>query len=317
MASVPRLLFPDGHDPRVQEAALRIGADGYAVPVVVGDWEGIGIVGERLGLDPTTVDVLRPQPTGALVEWYARRRATSTAIAARMLERPEVHGAALVATGEGDALVAGATSTTHDLLAACFATFGLAPGARLASSWFLVRTTDRRMFAFADCAVNPEPTAAELAEIALQTARSVRDQLDWVPRVAMLSFSTHGSADHPSVEKVRRATALVREADPALLVDGELQADAAIDHTVAARELDGPQAVAGRANVLVFPDLAAGNIAYKLVRALGGASAPGVFLQGYAWPAVGLSRGVSTDEIVETAAVLTHATRRRAHQLAS
>ena len=287
----PRLALPEGDDLRVVDAALRIGAGGFARPVVVGDPAVVAARAAALGLDATAVAVASP-PAGH--------------------PPPEVVGATLVRSGRADALLAGTTSTTHDVLVACRDVLGLGNGVTLPSGFFLVETVDGRSYLFADCAVNPDPDPEELAEIALQTAASARALFGWEPRVAMLSFSTHGSAQHRHVQKVRAATAIARAAEPTLLLDGELQADAAVDLDVARRKLDPVGAVAGRANVLVFPDLDAGNIAYKLVRGLGGARAVGVVLQGYRAPAADASRGATVDELVDTAVVLAALARRGA-----
>jgi phosphate acetyltransferase len=210
----------------------------------------------------------------------------------------------MVRHGVADTVLAGATTTTRDVLHAYSGALDLADPWTRPSGFFLVETADHRSFLFADCAVNRDPDAGALAEIALETAQSARRIFGWEPRVAMLSFSTHGSAEHPLVDKVRRATAIAREREPALLIDGELQADAAVDLTVAHHKLDPIGPVAGQANVLVFPDLNAGNIAYKLVRALGHARAVGVILQGFSSPVSDLSRGATVAEIVATATVL-------------
>jgi phosphate acetyltransferase len=282
------VVLPEGAEPRIAAAAARLAAEGLARALLIG--------GEAPGCE--TLDSATDSRREALAALVARRRARMTpAMASRLLDRPGCFGGALVAAGEADAMVAGAATPTRRVIEAGLLTVGLAPGVETPSSFFLMALPGRDLV-FADCALAVAPDAGELADIAIASARTGAAMLGQA-RVALLSFSTHGSGAGREVERVREAVALARARAPDLAFDGPLQADAALDAAIARRK-GAEGAVAGNANVLVFPSLDAGNIGYKLVQHLAGARAIGPVLQGFARPVSDLSRGASVDEIVAT-----------------
>ncbi len=239
----------------------------------------------------------------------SHRRDVKDGIARRMVKKPLFYGGMMVALGDADTMVAGVAHATASVIQAGALTIGLSPGIETVSSFFLMvlpefRGQRHRPFIFADCAVTVAPTAAQLADIALASHASAGKLLTETPRVALLSFSTHGSAAHEVIDKVTQALALARQRAPAALLDGEFQLDSAIIPEVAAKKVKTASAVAGQANVLVFPDLNTGNVAYKLAQYMAGARAIGPFLQGFAKPISDLSRGASANDIVATTAVV-------------
>ena len=313
-ADKQRIVLPEGTEKRTLTAADQLIRDGVAESILLGNREGILGQAQQLGLENTNRATIVDPKKHEKKELYAnllhelrKKKGMTLEQAEQLVEDPLFLACLMIKNGDADGEIAGAQNTTGDVLRPALQIIKTSPGVKVVSGAFLMFTQtpqygENGTLLFADCAVMPNPTAEELASIAIASAETMRSLVGVEPKVAMLSFSTKGSATHEMIDKVSEATRLAKEINPSLLIDGELQADAALVESVGISKAPG-SAIAGKANVLVFPSLEAGNIGYKLVQRLGNAEAVGPVLQGMAAPVNDLSRGCSVEDIYKMVAI--------------
>lgn len=302
------VVFPEGDDDRTLRAVAELQRESIVRAIVLGDEDKITDRARDLSLDLGGVELIDPGSAPYMDELadilyqHRKHKGMSREVAGRLTRDPLFFGALLVKSGRADGSVAGAAHATGDVIRAGLFCIGLAPGIKVVSSSFMMVMPTGKVYMYSDGAVVPDPNAEQLASIAVSAAALHKALTGEEPIVAMLSYSTKGSAEGPSIEKVRQATAMVREMRPDLRIDGELQVDAAIVPAIAAKKAP-ESAVRGEANVFIFPNLDAGNIAYKITQRLAGAQAIGPLVQGLEKPAFDLSRGCNASDIVNVAAI--------------
>ncbi|MHB8904756.1 MAG: phosphate acetyltransferase [Melioribacteraceae bacterium] len=301
------IVLPESHDERVLKAAEILTQQKIASVITLGNEEKIRNDAKKIGVNLQGIRIIDPDKSDKLSDFtniffnLRKHKGVTVEQARETMRRDLFFGGMMVSSGMADGSVSGSFATTADVMRASIFCVGMKEGISIVSSFFLM-VFPNAVYSFADCAVNPNPDAKQLADIAISTADNHKKLTGEEPYIAMLSFSTKGSAEHEMVDKVREATKLVQQKRPDLNVDGELQFDAAIVAGVGKKKAPDSK-VAGRANVLVFPDLNAGNIGYKIAQRLGGAEAVGPINQGLKKPFFDLSRGCSVDDIVNTAAI--------------
>ncbi|MGG7077444.1 phosphate acetyltransferase [Clostridium sardiniense] len=312
-ADKKKIVLPEGNEARTVVAAQKIAEEGIAIPMLVGNKEEILKAGKEQGVELKGVEIIDPEVSPNLNKYieafYELRKNKGMTMekAERIVRDPLYFATMMVKLDDADGMVSGAVHTTGDLLRPGLQIIKTAPGVSVVSSFFIMlvpgsKYGEEGMLLFSDCAVNPNPNSEQLAAIAIATAETAKNLCKMDPKVAMLSFSTMGSADHEVVDKVRIATERAKELRPDLQIDGEMQLDAAIVQKVADQKAPNSN-VAGNANVLIFPDLQAGNIGYKLVQRFANAEAIGPVCQGFAKPINDLSRGCSSEDIVNVVAL--------------
>ncbi|MGB6369946.1 MAG: phosphate acetyltransferase [Atribacterota bacterium] len=308
------IVLPEGEEPRMIKAAETVINEGFASLILLGREENIKSKVRELGIDLSSkIKIINPKDSEKLKEYaesyyqIRKNKGVSLYEAYQLMENPLYFGALMVYHDDADGLVAGSINATGDVFRPALQTIKTAPGINIVSSSFIMVVPDcpygeNGILIFADCALNPEPNAEQLADVAIASASTGKALVGFEPRVAMLSFSTKGSGKHPLVDKVIEATKIAKEKKPELLIDGELQADAALIPSIGERKAPNSK-IAGKANVLIFPDLNSGNIAYKLIERLAKAEAIGPISQGMRKPVNDLSRGCSAEDIVNVIAI--------------
>jgi phosphate acetyltransferase len=303
-----KVAFPDAEDLRTIHTSIVLRDNKIAHPLLVGNFDNITKLAADNKLDLTDIEIIDPVLSNKIEQFgnmlFEKRKLKGMTIeqALETVKNPLYYAGYMLETNEVQVVVGGNISATGDVIRASLFSVGVADGISIVSSYFIMVLKDGRMICFADCAVNPDPSAEQLADIAISSARNFHAVTGEEPRIAMLSFSTRGSASHPLVEKVQTATGILKSKAPDLLSDGEMQADAALIASIGERKCKGSP-VAGKANVLIFPDLNSGNIGYKLVERLAGAEAVGPIVQGLRKPYCDLSRGCSVDDMVNVTAI--------------
>lgn len=312
-SDLKKIVFAEGDDERIVKAAARIEAEKIAEIVILGNLDSIKNSAEKFGVELDGVEIIDPEDSEYIEEFrdefyeLRKHKGISKKEAEKAIKDPLYFGTMMIYTDKADGMVAGAVNATGNVLRPAFQIVKTAEGISTVSSAIIMVLKDKSfgeegVMVFSDCAVNPAPNSEQLAEIAITTADTAHRLLDFDPKVAMLSFSTMGSARHENVDNVQQAVKIAHQNAPHLKIDGEMQADAALVESVGQRKAPDSK-IAGKANVLVFPDLQSGNIGYKLVQRLAGADAVGPILQGLAAPINDLSRGCSVEDVINLTAI--------------